>query len=324
MENYFEVPFFRDLTKVDGWNEVDGKGTKYQVARAIFKLNSSHMPGPSKIGRKFEPTGAPIGVGQEKLREISLSTEKFDEIKTIERSIIESNSMGKILSSLSSSFGDGKIFRAGGKVEVEVMESLKTNFQNDFHITNSTRIIKTITYKFKDTFSSEFSDRVCGAAMYQRCRADLYLLMVDFLNVEYKRSWGGLRKKLCKSPFPPKNCNSIKDHPNIIRIGVPVAELQYWELLPISSVLIKDSEYAQEVEDDSEISVYPPREGLINRPYWYPNSYPTLYQLSNVAFPFKWVNKRSKEFTKEDLMKIELGEAEGTGWWYQNGPGRER
>jgi hypothetical protein len=148
--------------------------------------------------------------------------------------------------------------------------------------------------------------------------------MIDFLNVEYKRSWGGFRKKLCKSPFPPKSCHSIKDHPNIIRIGVPVAEFQYWELLPNSSVLIKDSDYVQEVEDDAEISVYPPRDGLINRPYWYPNSYPTLYQLSNVAFPFKWVNKRSKEFTKEELMKIELGEAEGTGWWYQHGPGREK
>ncbi|MFM2481819.1 hypothetical protein ABUE20_10625 [Celerinatantimonas sp. YJH-8] len=52
MDCYFEVPFYRDLTKSSGWNVLDDKSTKYQVARAIFKLQASQCAGSAKIGRK--------------------------------------------------------------------------------------------------------------------------------------------------------------------------------------------------------------------------------------------------------------------------------
>jgi hypothetical protein len=92
--------------------------------------------------------------------------------------------------------------------------------------------------------------------------------------------------------------------------------------LPRSSVIIKDAEYKQEVENDADIAVLPPRSDLINRPYWFPDDYPSLYQLSRVAFPYKWVNKPHGELSKQELMDIELGDAEESGWWYQHGPRR--
>jgi hypothetical protein len=195
MEYYFEVPIYRDLTKVKGWDDLDGNGVRYQVARAIFKMVASHMPGPSRLGRKFDVLGAPDGVEQERVKEIVLETETFEEAKTIEKSIVESNSMAKVISSLSASFGDGKIFKTGGKINTELAESLKISFQNYFHITNSTRKKQTIRYEFKDIVNKDCIDRLCGAAVYQRCSADLYLLRVDFLNIEYKRNYLGLRKK---------------------------------------------------------------------------------------------------------------------------------
>lgn len=322
MEVYFEVPFYRDLTKVDGWEQLDKNATKYQVARVIFKMVTSHMPGSSKIGRKFDVMGSPDGIEQERVKVIELETEIFRETKTIEKSIVESNSMIKVLSELSAHFGDGKIFKSGGKVSTELAESLKLNFQNDFHITNSCRVKNTITYEFKDTVSKDCNERVCGAAIYQKCRADLYLLKVDFLNIEYRRSKFGLRKKLVKHPFPAISVNKKSDHPNIIHIGAPIAELQYWELLPRSSVIIKDADYVQEVENDADIEVNNPRDGLKPRAYWNSDNYPSLYQLSRVAFPFKWINKKQGKLTKDELMKLELGEAEESGWWYQHGPGR--
>ena len=322
MEIYFEVPFYRDLTKVDGWEQLDKNATKYQVARVVFKMIASHMPGSSKIGRKFDVMGAPDGVEQERLRVIELETETFQETKTIERSIIESNSMIKIMSELSAHFGDGKIFKVGGKVSAEIAESIKLNFQNDFHITNSLRVKNTIRYEFKDSISKDCNERVCGAAIYQKCRADLYILKVDFLNLEYKTTKLGLRKKLSKYPFPDKSVNKISDHPNIIHVGIPIAELQYWELLPRSSVIIKDADYVQEVENDADIMVKEPMTNLKSRPYWNSDNYPSLYQLSRVAFPFKWVNKKQGNLSKDELMELELGEAEESGWWYQHGPGR--
>ena len=322
MDHYFEVPFYRDLTKPDGWQVCDTKATKYQVARAIFKVQTSQLPGGVKIGRKFEPIGSPEGVKQEKLRVIELETEIFDENKTIETSIVESQCMDKVLLALTSKFGDGKFFTIGGTAKTEFANKLTKKFQRGFNITNSRRMKTNVRYEFRDQVSENNTDVLCGATVYQKCRADVYLLKVDFLNVEYKRTKLGLRKKLIKHPFPSPG-TPVSKHPNIIHIGVPLAELHYWELLPMSSVVIKDKDYHPEVVDDSEIGIYPPREQLKNRPYWNSAPYPTLYQLSNVAFPTKWINKPLDGFTREDLIKMELGEAEYSDWWYCHGPGRE-
>lgn len=321
MDHIFEVPFYRDLTKSEGWRDVDGKGVKYQVVRAFFKMVSSHMPGACSLGRKFDVLGAPSGVAQDRIKILEMEAEIFDELQTIEKSVVESSAMYKIIGSLSGEIGDGKLLKAGAKLDEERCLSLKDMFQAEFQVTNSTRRKKTIRYEFKDTVSSDYSEQICGAAAYQRCRADLYLLRLDFLNVEYRRTLLGLRKKLTKYPFPHPSCRRVDDHPNILRVGMPVAEIRYWELLPRSSVLIKDSDYKQVVEDDAEIELLPPRDDAKRRPYWGTDS-PTLYQLSNVAFPFKWVNKKHGNLTKQELMSIEIGEAEQSGWWRMHGPGK--
>jgi hypothetical protein len=48
---------------------------------------------------------------------------------------------------------------------------------------------------------------------------------------------------------------------------------------------------------------------------------PTLYTLSNIAFPLRWIDRKGP-WTREELEKIEWEEAEGSAWWYQYGPGR--
>lgn len=320
MDRYFSVPFYKELTNPDGWENTCGKNRRYQAVRAIFKISTSQLPGPGKIGRKFSVFGAPEGISQEVFKSVELETEIFQETRTIEKSIIDSNSMAKILSSLSASYGDGAFFNMGAKVDLEASENIKKSFQSEFHVTNAERKKRKITYHFKNTVEKDSSDPLCGVAVYQECRADLYLLQIDFLKVEYKRSMMGLRKKLIKTPFPDSNKRS--KHPNIIHIGTPVAELRYWELMPDSSLIIRDSDYKQEVENDSEIKILPPRKDLQNRPYWQPKGFPSLYQLSRVAFPYRWVDMPSTDLSKEQLMKIELGEAETTGWWFHHGPGK--
>lgn len=319
MDRYFEIPFYRVLTNYGGWNVLDKNETQYHVARAFFLLKSRHLPGKGEIGRKFDVMGAPDGVTTERLKVIEVETETFQQVDTISKSVVESEVMVKVLSELTGEFGDGKIFKIGGKVKSDISSKIKTQFQEEFKITNSARKRETVRYEFRDTVDKECNNHVCGVSVYQRCQADLYLIMVDFLNVEYKKSIFGLRKKVTKSPFP--ECSNSK-HPNTIQAGVPVASLEYWELLPKSSLIINDDEYAPTVVDDSEVIVNLPDSNLKNRPYWSVEKYPSLYQLSNVAFPSKWVNKKQNNLTKEDLMEIELGEAEHTAWWTTHGPGR--
>ncbi len=316
---FFDIPYYKRLTSFEGWRPLDKKETKYQICRAFFILKTRHKAGPAKRGRKLSVLGSPKGVGQDVLKSIELETEVFKQIDSIKKSIIESGVVSKISTSLSNEFGDGKIFKIGGKVNTDLSASLKESFLNEFKITNSTRQKETVKYEFKDTIQSENDEILCGVAAYQECKADLYLLKIDFLNVVYEKSLLGLRKKIKKYPFPVKGTI----HPNIIKIGSYLTSLEYWELLPESSWIVKDAEYAPDVENDSEISLSLD-DAVKDRPYWtYPN-HPTLYQLSNVAFPYKWINKRNSEYSKQELMNIELGEAEGSAWWFALGPGNKK
>jgi len=318
-EVYFDIPYYKRLVSTEGWDRRDKMGKHFHVARAFFRLNVSQISGPARIGRKFDVLGHIKGMTTERIKTVEVETEVFQQVETIERSIVESECMLKLLNELSTNFGDGKIFNMGGKVGSEVSAKLKTNFTTEFKVTNSSSKRELVKYEFKDMLPSDFKDRVCGVEVYQRCKADLYLIQVDFLNVKYEKTMFGLRKKIRKYPFP-ENTNAV--HPNVIKIGVPLATFVYWQPLPQSSLMIKDADYRPEVKDDAEMEVTTPDSTLKDRPYWSVPKHPTLYQLSNVAFPSKWVNLRNSEYTKEELMKMEQGEAEGSAWWFMNGPGR--
>ena len=64
--------------------------------------------------------------------------------------------------------------------------------------------------------------------------------------------------------------------------------------------------------------------GALNKPIHLPlpkdPERPTLYTLSNIAFPLRWIDRKG-DWTADDLKRMELDEAEGTAWWFQHGPG---
>jgi len=318
-EIYFDIPFYKRLTSCDGWDRKDKSGTHYHVARAFFRMNSRHHSGSASIGKKFDVLGKPEGMTQERIKTIEIETDVFQQTETIEKSIVETECMTKVLDELAGQFGDGKLFKVGGKINQEQSARIKAVFDSEFKITTSSRKRKLIKYEFKDAVPQDFKDRVCGVEMYQKSVAILYLIRIDFLNVKYERTFWGLRKKIKKYPFP---VDGKAKHPNIINIGVPVAVVEYWSLLPESSLIIKDSDYRPEVLDDAEIIISTPDNTIKDRPYWSVPDTPSLYQLANVAFPVKWVKLKGLNYTKEELIEMELGEAEETAWWFTHGPGR--
>ncbi|MGE6778409.1 hypothetical protein ACQKFL_12300 [Vreelandella titanicae] len=319
MEQYFEIPLVKKITNHQNWKKEGRKD--FFIARAFFKSVTSHMPGASQLGRKIDPFGSP---GEhERIKRVVSEREIFNEQKTIEKSLAESQALSKIMSEVSAKIGFGKSSNVNGTMSSEVSALIRESFHKEFQVTRTTRDRKEVTFEFRDTISKEDMDRLCYAEVYQQCRADLYLLRLDFLHVKYEKTRFGLRKKITKRPFPSP-AGPKEAHPNIIKIGVPIAELNYWQLLPGSSVVVKDSEYFQEVENDAEIIVKPPRDSLISRPYWAPPKYPSLYQVSRVAFPTRYIDIKDDEFTRDELIKHEYGEAEESAWWYMHGPGQKK
>jgi len=319
MEVFFEIPIAKSISNHNNWKKNGRK--EFRIARAFFKVITSHLPGPSSLGRKIEPFGSPAE--HERFKRLVSEREVLNEYKTIEHSLIESQSLTKLMEDISAGFGLKESINLSGKISSELSSSIKESFYQEFNITQTIKERKEITFEFKDRIRKGDKDRLCYAEVYQKCRADVYLLRIDHLEVTYEKTIFGLRKKITKQPFP-KNVNSIENHPNICRLGLPLIELNYWELLPGSSVIVKDSAYVQEVENDSEVWVKPPRAELTHRPYWVPPKYPSLYQVSRIAFPTRYIDVKDAEFTREELIAHEYGEAEESAWWYLYGPGNKK
>ncbi|MFC0666406.1 hypothetical protein ACFSKY_03000 [Azotobacter chroococcum] len=112
---YFDIPFFKSLTSCEGWDIKNNSGTHYHVARAFFRLNSRHLSGPASIGKKFDVLGKPEGMTKERIKTVEIETEIFQQTETIEKSIVETESIAKILNELTGHFGDGKTLRLEGE-----------------------------------------------------------------------------------------------------------------------------------------------------------------------------------------------------------------
>ena len=112
-------------------------------------------------------------------------------------------------------------------------------------------------------------------------------------------------------------------HVNLIPIHMPLFQLVYWNLEPESSLLYTETEYQNltKVTHPDRVSFHELHEPL-RLPMPARETPPTLYTLSNIAFPLRWIDRKGP-WTREELEQIEWEEAEGSAWWYQNGPGRK-
>jgi hypothetical protein len=93
--------------------------------------------------------------------------------------------------------------------------------------------------------------------------------------------------------------------------------------LPSSSKFVFEREHKVDVSDPLQITIGAPR-NTKDRVVDFPKV-PTLYQVANVAFPRKWIWRRSRrrDWTEEQLKNVELDEVRHKrGWWANYGPGR--
>jgi hypothetical protein len=156
-------------------------------------------------------------------------------------------------------------------------------------------------------------------AGYRKYRQDVYLHYIDYLFVEYRRTALGLRRKKRNLPRPVGTA-----HLNLIPMLIPLFRMAYWSLEAESSLLYTHSEYQDltKVAHPDRVTFEPLREP-IRLPMPAREPPPTLYTLSNIAFPLRWIDRKGR-WTREELERIEMEEAEGSAWWYQYGPGRTK
>ncbi len=191
-------------------------------------------------------------------------------------------------------------------------------------VEQSIKVDRSVSARRKESFSVSQKvkpgsrDLQLAVAGYREYTRKVFLHYIDFLFVEYQVSPLGLRRRKRNLPRPDGSL-----HQNRILINTPLFQIKYWRLETESSLLYTEEEYRQAPK-----ILHPDRVSLealneeIRLPLPRRLHRPTLYRLSKIAFPVRWVDRKGP-WTRQELERTELDEAEGSAWWFQHGPGRE-
>jgi hypothetical protein len=323
MDIKMQIPFAVDLTKEKGWSKDSSKYNYF-----IVRLNLLIKPRKDEkhlvyIGDQITPfrTTDFVTAGETKTYEYTYSI--IDAAETTRTTLIEN----EFVSSISSEIGAEFKFPAGfgsATLSPKITSSLEQSVKSS--ITRSMTNTRTISTEEKKTLELRVdvmkgaSETQYAVPAYKKYRWDVFLHYIDFLFVEYRPTALGLRKKKTNLPRPEG-----MNHTNRIRMNLPLFSLLFWEYIPGGQMIFTESEYRllpNKVEDPGRVLVEELRESIDLQLPPRPEK-PTLYTLSNIAFPLRWIDRKG-EWTKEELMKIELDEADGSAWWFEYGPGRKR
>jgi len=304
MKSFISIPFAIDLTREGSWNTLDEGRTCFFVARCHFMAVNQQVEGKAMLGEKLREFSNEPGTSQEITDVVERQyTVSYTE-ESLKSSLRESATVQSFVSSIAAETA-AVPHKLSPKAQLKLSRTFREEFQSSFKVVSSFAGQTTFRHETKIILPATFTTTLVNPAVYQRCVSHLFLTHVEYLRVLYVRSLFGLRRKRTKHPPLPKEASG--ERVNVHKCHVPLAAIYYWQRLPESSVLVAADKYRIEVSSPDECEIRPPED---EHEYFAPGpAKPTLYQISNVAFPLKWIKRPGKgEWTEEQLRQIEEDE----------------
>ncbi len=300
---YISIPFAVDLTEEKSWQVVPNQKYEFCTLRLHFLVRQRQVGRDIKHGEIIAPVEAPASKGSMWTYGEEIETEFSRVGETIEQVLLEEEIIQKEIAELVTKLKAPGLGEASSGLKSEMSkrfkESLTVTSRQQKSVTRRDKVKYEITFHIPD----DTSETYYAVKAYKRVAYDVFLAWVDYLFVRYERRAGGILKKRRKSPEP-----TGPNHSNWLKIKKSVAAVEFWMLLPEGGVVVPKKKYEEEVTDPYDIDIKR-LEGFSARHMGKPDV-PTLYQISNAAFPLKWV-KRKGAWTEEELRKIE---EEESGW----------
>ena len=308
-------PYELDLIKANNWHDYD-QYIHFIIRCHLYvdEYQSENTTYPGEILASFHTT---------KEMEVINAIEKEHSIVDVDETICSQVISQELVSGIESEIWasiEPFIYKVSSKVGTSLQEKIQNTFSQDCKesVTISRRVME--RFEVHQTISDHHNRKFHAVACYKPMQSDVYLHYVDYLFAEYRTTLFGLRKKKRNMPRPDG-----ENHVNRIKVNHPLFALKYWELLPKSSLIYSDAQYQREkkkIKSPDQVTLKALNKS-IHLPLPRRPERPTLYTLSNIAFPFRWIERKG-DWTIEQLKQIELDDAEGTAWWFQHGPGRSR
>lgn len=305
------IPFSVALTSEDAWNKDPERKYCYHIIRSHFLLRQRNIEEPVRRGHRIAVFENHKNFKQEIVQKITCEHKHVRFKKSISEIFQQEDffhEYGAILATELSNSGLGKI---NSEIKEKSQHHLKEAFKSSFTLQDAYTKKVEETYELKYQVDPLLDETLVAVAMYEKCAYDLYLTWTDYLEVRYVRNLYGVRKKRLKRPKV-----TSPRHPNWICHNTPLATIKYWKPLFKSSVVIREKDYVNQVGNPLDIEICPPEYFI--KHYAPKPDVPSLYQISNIAFPLKWIH-REGDWTEEDLKKIEHEERDQAIWCWQTG-----
>jgi hypothetical protein len=315
MDSKLTVPFAEDLTKEAGWIQLNRY--LYFIARFHLQIEQSQTRdfAVGDILRTYRTT--PHSETEvEKVFEEEVTTV---DLKETTRTAALSNDRSKKVTATIAGAVKSPFYEVSSDLGSALEQTIRASVAESVRSSDTVSRREKRSFTVRQTIKPGAPELQFAVAGYRKYRQDVYLHYIDYLFVEYKPTTFGLRKKKQNLPRPVGTA-----HINLIPIHMPLFRLYYWKLESESSLLYTETEYQNltKVAHLDRVTFDELRES-IRLPMPTREELPTLYTLSNIAFPLRWVDRKGA-WTREDLEKIEEEEAVGSAWWYQYGPGRRK
>jgi hypothetical protein len=315
MDIRLTVPFAEALTKEAGWIQLNRD--LYFIARLHLHIEE-HQTRDFAVGdilRTYRTTSH-SETEVEKAFEEEVTTVDLAETT---RSAALSNDLTKKLTAAITGAAKSPFYEASANIGTALEQTVRSSVAESVRSSNTVSRREKRIFTVRQTIKSGAPELQYAVAGHRKYRRDVYLHYIDYLFVEYRRTAFGLRKKKQNFPRPVGTA-----HINLIPMHIPLFRLSHWKLEAESSLLYTETEYQNltKVAHPDRVTFEELREP-IRLPMPAREEQPTLYTLSNIAFPLRWIDRQGP-WTREELEKIEWEEAEGSAWWYQYGPGRKK
>ena len=315
MDIKLTIPFAEELTREAGWIHLD----RYLYFIARFHLHIEQRQtgelGFGDILRTYRTTPHSetevVKVFEEEVTTVDL--------QETTRSAALSNDLTQRVTATIAGAAKSPFYEASSSLGAALEQTIRSSIAESLRSSDSVSRRERKSFTVTQTVRSGAQELQLAVASYRKYNRDVFLHYIDFLFVDYRTTTFGLRKKKWNMPRPVGTA-----HVNLIPMHIPLFRLSYWTLEAESSLVYTETEYQNlpKVQHPDRVSFEELNDPIrLRMPAR--EEQPTLYTLSNIAFPLRWIDRKGP-WTREELERLEMEEAEGSAWWYQYGPGRKK
>lgn len=197
--------------------------------------------------------------------------------------------------------------------------ALEEHFTETFKTTQTIESARTMRFTREEeiTITAQGgAERSVHAAPYRLYEMSVRLHHVDFLKIRYRSTHAGLRVRREKEPAL---ATADALHRNFHGYGLLLGSYRFWRREGNASQnLISVSDYESQRINPQHVSFHPDNSG--DRRFYNLSQFkrtPSLYKISNAAFPLK-ESQRRDSWTEEDLLLLKDLEDGDSSWAWEN------